>query len=213
MNETIAVLIGFLLTLLIYSYLIGDNPLYRLAVHLLVGVSAAYAAVIAVEEVFWPLAQQLSAAPTAPENLIWLAPLVFALLLLLSWIRPVAWVSNSSVGALVGVGAAVALVGAITGTLVPQAIGGGDDPVMSAIVAILTVLALLYFQFTVRADADGLPVLPAWRRLLAAAGRVVLTIALAGLFAGLLTTSLALLVERVRFFFSWALELAGGSLP
>lgn len=213
MNETIAVLIGFVLTLLIYSYLVGDNPLYRLAVHLLVGVSAAYAAVIAVRELVWPLAQRLLADPTAPDNLPWLVPLIFALLLLLSLIRPVAWLSNSSVGALVGVGAAVALVGAITGTLIPQAIGGGDDAVIAAVVAVLTVLTLLYFQFTGRRNADGVVVLPGWQRLLASGGRLVLTIALAALFSGLLITSLGLLVERVRFYLSWALDLAGGSLP
>ena len=43
--------------------------------------------------------------------------------------------------------------------------------------------------------------------------RLVLTIAFAALFAGLLTTSLGLLVERVRFYLSWALDLTGGSLP
>lgn len=213
MNETIAVLIGFVLTLLIYSYLVGDNPLYRLAVHLLVGVGAAYAAVIAVQELIWPLAQRLSAEPAAPENLLWLVPLFFALLLLLSWIRPVAWLANSSVGALVGVGAAVALVGTITGTLVPQAVGGGDDAVIAAVVAVLTVLTLLYFQFTGRQNADGVVVWPAWQRLVAGGGRLILTIAFAALFAGLLTTSLGLLVERVRFFLSWAVDLAGGSLP
>lgn len=213
MNETIAVLIGFMLTLLIYSYLVGDNPLYRLAVHLLVGVGAAYAAVIAVREFVWPLAQRLLADPTAPDNLLWLVPLIFALLLLLSLIRPVAWLSNSSVGALVGVGAAVALVGTITGTLIPQAIGGGDDALIAAVVAVLTVLVLLYFQFTGRRNADGVVVLPGWQRLLAGGGHLVLTIAFAALFAGLLTTSLGLLVERVRFYLSWALDLAGGSLP
>jgi hypothetical protein len=213
MNETIAILIGFILTLLIYSYLVADNPLYRLAVHLLVGVSAAYAAVIAVEELFLPLARRLSAAPTDPESLLWLVPIILALFLLLSWLRPVAWLSNSSVGALVGVGAAVALVGTITGTLIPQAIGGGDTGLIAGVAAVLTVLTLLYFQFTGRQDADGVVVLAGWQRLIAGAGRLVLTIAFAALFAGLLVTSLGLLVERVRFFLSWALDLAGGSLP
>jgi len=114
---------------------------------------------------------------------------------------------------LVGVGAAVALVGAITGTLVPQAIGGGENAAIAGIVAVLTVLTLLYFQFTGRQNADGVVVLPGWQRLLAGGGRLVLTIAFAALFAGLLTTSLGLLVERVRFYLSWALDLTGGSLP
>src|SRR5690606_41658688 len=41
----------------------------------------------------------------------------------------------------------------ITGPLVPQAIGGGENAVIAGIVAVLTVLTLLYFQFTGRQNA------------------------------------------------------------
>jgi hypothetical protein len=213
MNELTAVLVGFILTLFIYSYLVGDNPLYRLAVHLLVGVSAAYAAVIAFQELFLPLARQLLADPGATASLLWLVPLVFALLLLLSWVRPVAWLADSSVGALVGVGAAVALVGTITGTLLPQIMAVDDNLLLALSIAILTVLALLYFQFTGRAGTDGSATLSTGRRVVSAGGRFVLTIAFAALFAGLLATTLALLVERVGFFVTSILELVGGVVP
>ena len=35
--QALGVALGFVLTLMIYSYLLGDNPLYRLAVHVMVG--------------------------------------------------------------------------------------------------------------------------------------------------------------------------------
>jgi hypothetical protein len=213
MNEFTAVLVGFILTLFIYSYLVGDNPLYRLAVHLLVGVSAAYAAVIAVQELFLPLARQLLADPAATDSLLWLVPLVFALLLLLSWLRPVAWLADSSVGALVGAGAAVALVGTTTGTLLPQITAVDDNLPLAMSIAVLTVLALLYFQFTGKAGADGTVTVSGGRRIISVGGRLVLTIAFAALFAGLLATSLALLVERVGFFVTWMLDLFGGFVP
>lgn len=213
MTEFTATLAGFILTLLIYSYLIGDNPLYRLAVHLLVGVSAAYAAVVGVREVIVPLAERLVSDPAAPGNLFWLVPLIFALLLLLGGLRRLAWLADSSVGALVGVGAAVALVGAISGTLIPQVIGGGDDPLLTVVVAVLTVFALLYFQFTGTADANGAIATTGWQRIVSGGGRFVLTIALAAVFSGLLATSLSLLVERVSFFVAWILDLTGGALP
>ena len=41
MNESIGLILGFILTLCVYSYVLGDNPLFRVASHLLVGVSAA----------------------------------------------------------------------------------------------------------------------------------------------------------------------------
>lgn len=210
MNETIAILIGFILTLFIYSYVLGDNVLYRLAIYLLVGVSAAYAAVVVVTELFLPLFRRLSADPAAPENLLWLAPLALAFLLLLTWLRPVAWLGNSSVGALVGVGAAVALVGAVGGTLIPQVMSGGDNALLGVAVALLTALTLLYFQFTGTADLEGVVLLPAWQRAVVSSGRVVLTITFAALFAGLLATSIALLSERVSYFVTWLLAIAGG---
>ena len=45
---------AFLLTLFIFSYLIGDNPLFRIAVYIFVGVSAGYVAAVACRQVLWP---------------------------------------------------------------------------------------------------------------------------------------------------------------
>src|SRR5258708_27440430 len=46
--------IAFLLTLMVLSYLIGDNPLFRVAVYIFVGVSAGYVAVVAYRQVLMP---------------------------------------------------------------------------------------------------------------------------------------------------------------
>jgi hypothetical protein len=42
--------------------------------------------------------------------------------------------------------------------------------------------------------------MPRWYRPVAVVGRVVITVALAGLFSGILNTSLVILTERVGFF-------------
>ncbi len=47
-------LISFLLTLMILSYLFGDNVFFRVAVYIFVGVSAGYAAAVAWWQVLWP---------------------------------------------------------------------------------------------------------------------------------------------------------------
>ena len=52
--ELISGAIGFLLTLLIFSYLIGDNPLFRSAVYIFIGVSSGYAAVVVWHNVLLP---------------------------------------------------------------------------------------------------------------------------------------------------------------
>jgi len=189
---------GFLLTLFIYSYLLGDNALYRIAVHIMVGVTAGYAAVVAVLEVFVPLFRQLAADPAAPSNVLWAIPLALAFLLLLTWLRPIAWMANGAVGALVGVGAAVGLVGVITGTLLPQILSEpAADPVLGLFAALFTVCALLYFQFTGPATTEGELVQRRWRRIVNGVGRAVLMVTFGALFAGAINTSLILFVDRV----------------
>jgi hypothetical protein len=198
MSELAGLLLGFVLTLFVYSYIWRDNPLYRLAVHLLVGVSAAYAAVIVTQTVFMPIWEEIS--QPAALSIAWIVPFFLAFLLLLKLIRPLAWLGNSAVALLVGVGAAVALIGAISGTLLPQITAAYPDAATGILVALLTVTVLLYFHFTGHLTADGQVIMPVWQRYAATAGRAVIMITFAALFAGLLNTSIALLAGRVAFF-------------
>jgi hypothetical protein len=186
---------------------LGDNPLYRFAVHLLVGVSAGYAAVLIVETVLWPVVRRVVQNPADPGNLTLLFPLLLALLLLLKLFPRVAWLGNSSMAILMAIGAAVGLVGAITGTLIPLVISsysGGLDGlgggIVGLFVGILTICTLLYFHFTGRLNNNGEVVVPVWQKYAGLAGQVVITITLAALFAATLSTSLILLSSRVSFY-------------
>ncbi len=201
-GDFIGLLIGLILTLFIYSYVVGDNPLYRLSVHLLVGVSAAYSAVIVIRHIILPVANQIIQNPTERESLLWAIPLFFVLLLLLKRAPGLAWLSNNSVALLVGVGAAVALLGALTGTLWPQitAVAASDPGYQTIIIAILTVLTLLSFQFTGRFKKDGQWQRPVWQRGIVHIGRATLIITFGVLFVALLNTSLILLSSRLGYF-------------
>ena len=46
--------ISFLFTLLIFSYVLGDNPLFRIAIYIFVGVSSGYIAAVACWQVIMP---------------------------------------------------------------------------------------------------------------------------------------------------------------
>jgi hypothetical protein len=198
--DIIGLVVGLILTLFVFSYLLGDNPLYRIAVHLLVGVTAAYAAVVATRELLLPAFAQLTAGESG-GLLVVVPPFLLGALLLFKLFRPTAWLGNSAVAALMGIGAAVALVGAIVGTLLPQ-ITGGDygGPGMSLLTAVLTVCVLIYFHFTGRVSASGQPVMPVWRKYPALVGQFTLTIMFAVVFAALFNTSLLLLAARLRYF-------------
>jgi hypothetical protein len=189
----IGLLVGLVLTLFIYSYILGDNPLYRLAVHILVGVSAAYAAVIVTRQVILPVLVRLREEPANTANL-WLAP-VLILILLFVFKR---WTGNGTVAFLIAVGSAVALVGAVQGTLLPQITAVPSTPLFPGhgiVTAVLTICTLLTFQFTWRNSSPD----SRWRRSLTGIGRAVLMITFAALFAAVLNTSLLLLADRLNY--------------
>lgn len=202
MTELAGLIIGILLTLFIYSYMIGDNPLYRISVHLLVGVSAAYAVVVVVRQLLLPIWRQIQANPTDPDSLVWLVPVLFVLMLLARRLPSVSWLGNTSLALLVGVGAAVALLGSLTGTLWPQIVNVQPaTPLQGGVVAVLTVCTLLAFQFTaLRPRSSGTWQPAMWQRGITAVGRIVLTVTFGALFATLVSTGLILLAERLNFF-------------
>lgn len=209
MTELAGLIIGILLTLFIYSYLIGDNPLYRISVHLLVGVSAAYAVVVVVRQLLLPIWQQVQENPTSPDSLFWLVPILFVLMLLARRLPTVSWLGNTSLALLVGIGAAVSLMGSLTGTLWPQIVKVQPaTPLQGIIVALLTICTLLAFQFTaLQPRSSGMWQPTIWQRSITAVGRIVLTITFGALFAMLLSTGLILLAERLNFFLTELVQL------
>ncbi|MCB0016686.1 MAG: hypothetical protein KDE09_02790 [Anaerolineales bacterium] len=190
------VLVSFVLTVAIYSYLVGDNPLYRLALHVLIGLSGAYAAVLAVQTVLLPPTLNLIQDPAG--QVTWIIPLVLALLLLLKLVPRLAWLGNSTLATMVGIGAAVALTGAIGGTLWPQIFSaGGSNPILAIVAALLTACTVLSFQFSTLSGSTEPAV---WLQPIRAIGRTVLTITFGALFATALATSITLLAERLAYF-------------
>ncbi|HLO32008.1 MAG TPA: hypothetical protein VK249_22855, partial [Anaerolineales bacterium] len=106
--EIISALVGFILTLMIFSYLIGDNPLFRIAIYLFIGVSAGYAATVVV---YYVLIPKLSLFRTNDVNQLILAviPLLFCVSLLAKLSPRISWIGSFAMAVLVGVGAAAAI--------------------------------------------------------------------------------------------------------
>src|SRR6185503_13575549 len=117
--EIISALVGFLLTLMVFSYLIGDNPLFRIAVYLFIGVSSGYAASVIVNYVLIPRLTALQASDVN-QLLLGIIPLLFGVTLLAKLSPRISWIGNFAMAVLVGVGAAVAIGGALLGTVMPQ---------------------------------------------------------------------------------------------
>jgi hypothetical protein len=119
--DFIAGLAGFLFTILIFSYLIGDNPLFRIAIYIFTGVSAGYIAAVAWWQVILPrLVIPLVANTPMDQKLLLVAPMIGAVLILMKLAPRLAGLARPVMAFLVGVGAAVTLAGALSGTLVVE---------------------------------------------------------------------------------------------
>jgi hypothetical protein len=216
--------LGAALTLLILSYLIGDNPLFRLALHILVGVSAAYIGIVALRSVILPALTPPDNADSA-ANLLWSISLVGGLLGALLLVRGVAVAKVSALGGvavavLVGVGVGVALAGAISGTMVPQLdaatrpavtlsplLPEALEPLGQIVAVVGTATGLLVFSFTGQRSGRQLT-----NRLLnsgSTVGRWFVLIGFGAILGGVLTASLALLADRVHYLIE-VLELISG---
>ena len=225
--EVISGFIGLILTLLVFSYLIGDNPLFRFAIYLFIGVSSGYAAFAAWQYVLWPKLFSpflLQFGNITITQLILLAvPLVLSLSLLAKLSPRTSSMGNFAMAVLVGVGAATAVGGALMGTLVPQAAAAMNEfdigsvtgaailtrLVQATIMFFGTILTLAAFHFTTGRAPDGSPKKNGFLDGLGQAGRVFISITLGVLFAGVYMASLTAMIERLSTLIHFTRQLIG----
>jgi len=216
-------LLSFLLTLMVLSYLIGDNPAFRVAIYLFIGVSAGYAAAIAWNQVlkprlFMPLLQG------GWTDFLLLVPLVLGLLMFTKLSPRAARLGSPSLALIVGVGAAVAIGGAVLGTLFPQTqavVNQFDLPPASEgwskwlgvlgealLMLVGTVSTLVYFHFSTKAEPGG----PQRGKLIQAVawvGQIFVAVTFGVLFAGVFTAAMTALIERMDFLVTFLSQLLG----
>lgn len=221
--DLVGTFLGFVLTLLVFSYVFGDNALFRLVIHIFVGVASGYAVVVAWYNVIWPQLLLPLIIGSQSERLFVLVPLVLGLLLLFKAFPGTSSLGTPSVAFLVGVGAAAAIGGAVLGTIFPQAAAsinlfdpqiyrqGGGSLVLTlaraAAVLIGTLTVLIYFHFGARARPGLPPRRPEWIESLAWVGQVFIAITFGVLFAGVYTAALTALIERIHFLGNFLIPL------
>lgn len=213
--DTIGVWVAALLTILVWSYLLRDTFLFRIAGSLLVGTAVGYVGAVVINTVLWGrlLAPLLNDAEHLFANQwVLFIPLLLGITFLLklfpNWRSNT--VSNLGLAYLFGIGAALAIGGALSGALVPQfaatviAIdpnGSPADWINGVLIVIGVIGSLLAFRYvTVGArpwQRAYNAVAGAWGRV----GRAFIMIAFGALLASLITARVSTLVGQLYFMF------------
>ena len=190
-------LAGFL-TLAILSFLYKDNPFYKLAEHLYVGVSAGYWLIYVAFFDVYPMLWQGFQNETGLERWILLVPGALGVIMLSRWFPRIAWLSRWPIAFTVGMGAGLGITANIQGYVVPQ-VGATLLPVTgwnlvslnNVILVVGVVTTLLYFYFS--KPHKGVL---AWT---AKIGIVFIMISFGASFGYTLMARLSLLIGRLNF--------------
>jgi hypothetical protein len=199
-------IVAGLLTLMVFSYLLGANPLWRIAQSLLVGVSVGYVTLVILTQVIAPQVARVvqpQAGATSSDQMLAAVPVALGLLLLMRLAFPGAWPASFGLNLVVVVGASLALGGALAGTIIPQALDTVrllpfDDParlIGNIVVVVGVICTLAYFTFAARRNGER----PAAVGVLAYVGRWFIIIAFGALIGSLATSFYAALIERLGF--------------
>ncbi|MEJ2013258.1 MAG: hypothetical protein P8X64_13665 [Anaerolineales bacterium] len=235
--DLIGTLFGALLTLMVLSYVIKDNVLFRIAMYLFIGVASGYAGAIAMRNVILPALVDPLLDPGGINLLGWeafgtfLIPWLLAILLALKLSPRLARFGSLPLAMLVGVGAAVVVGGGITGTLIPQGMAAADSlapanlfpaagesasiwlerAVSALIVLLATISTLIYFRFAAQRDVTGTTRRSRLTAILAYVGRFFIAITFGVMYAGALTAAILVLGGRFEFLRQVINTLMGGS--
>jgi len=220
--DVLGLLLAFVFTVLVLLYAFGDIPYFRLAIHIFIGVAAGYASAVALRDVVYPYlvapALSLLGGGTPPQGLGWLVlQVILVVLLLLKLSRRSARLGNPATAVLVGVGAAVAIGGAVQGTLIPQTMNAisffpqavgvelDNDLLYSLALGIFmlvgVVSTLAYFHFGAGKGSEQAPQRSGLLLFLSEVGQLFIAITFGVVFAGVYLAALSALIERL--FFLW----------
>jgi len=213
LNDLIIGVISFVLTVMVFSYLFGDNFLFRLAMYLLIGITAGYTASLLIMKVLIPFLVTPLIEGTLQTRLWTLIPLILGFILLMTIFPRMSSMGRVPLAFLVGLAAALTIVGVTLGTIIPQVLStinkfspvllyqSADPPWIKIIDAIvmavgaISALATFYFGRSKKdAQKNKQPVLIEG---LGKLGQVFIGITLGALFAGVYSAALLALISRV----------------
>jgi len=204
MMEQIGIWVAALLTLCIYSFLYRDNPFYKVAEHIFVGISAGYGIVYAYHTGLIPFVwEPLNKAYGGQYvEFVVIIPLVIGLLFFTRFIPRYSWLVRYPIVFLLGIGMGIAIPAILQASIFRQMQGTlapfgnfsqiGAFGIFSSILMLIGVICTLtYFFFSVEhRGAVG---------VISRIGIIFLMIGFGSAFGNTVMGRVALLIERVDF--------------
>ncbi len=162
-QDLVGLWIAAILTLFIFSFLYKDNPLYKFAEHMFVGVSAGYILVRTWFDILMPMLFQRIWIPgvreLTVESLMVFIPAALAIMMLMRLVPSAGWISRWPLAFMMGVTSGLYLVmylqtnaiEQIRATMVPFAVAENDwlhiatylFPVLAVVIVLLVVMILI----------------------------------------------------------------------
>jgi len=146
--------IGALLTLFIFSFLLGDNPLYKFAEHLYVGLSVGYMIAIYYWNFFKP---DLIDPLFGQGRIILIIPALLGICYFAIFVQRFAWVVRIPMGFVLGWGSGVAIPAILQANIIKQVQGSlftaqmlarWDSIVWNVIILVGVITTVVYFFFS-----------------------------------------------------------------
>jgi len=220
--DLVGSLLGFIFTLFVFSYILGDNVLFRIAIYVFVGVAAGFVAAMAWQSVIMPQLLIPLLFGSQSERMLAIVPLILSGMLLAKAIPRFSVLGSPVMAYLVGVGAAAAIGGAVMGTLFPQIRASTNllsiqvinqsgqswlvQSINGVVILIGTVATLAYFHYGAHRRKDQASLGFSVLQIVAWIGQAFIAITFGVLYAGILGASLSALIERLIFLVNFVLS-------
>jgi len=188
--------IGAILTLMIFSFLFKDNPLYKFGEHLFVGVANGYYIAL-----YWHNSLRPNLVePLSQGQLIYLIPLLLGLMYFARFIPKISWLVRIPIGFMIGWSAGVSIPATFQAFVLKQLQGTIITPsgftdvtagIWAAIILVGVVCTIVYFYFS----KEHKGILKPTARL----GIIFIMIGFGASFGYTVMARVSLLIGRVQF--------------
>jgi hypothetical protein len=197
--------VGALLTFFIFSFLFKDNPFYKFAEHLFVGVSLGYTITLTWYSTVYPdLFQPLFMSPVAQvpvgQKLLLVVPLILGLMYVTAFIPKLGWLMRIPMGFIMGWSMGVFIPASVQTNIIKQIQGSLLTPTMLTrwslllfgIISLIGVVCSVIYFFFSREQKGAL-------KLASETGIIFLMVGFGASFGYTVMARMSLLIGRFQF--------------